>query len=83
MIFIIILIFIFFKNLSVSSEFTNWTNWTNRSGGGYLRYRNCERHDEDMTKVTVNRTKCNGSDVEEIGNGKLTAITMFVPKFCK
>ena len=62
------------KYLSVSSEFTNWTNWRNRKDGGYIRNRTCERHDEDLPKVAVDKTKCNGSDVEEMGNGKVAAI---------
>ena len=47
-----------------------------------MRNRTCERRDEDVAKVAVNKTKCNGSDVEELGNGKLTAtLTVLVPKF--
>lgn len=39
-----------------------------------MRNRTCERRDENVAKVAVNKTKCNGSDMEELGNGKLTAI---------
>ena len=54
-----------------------------------MRNRTCERRDEDVAKVAVNKTKCNGSDVEELGNGKLTAIEIlelylqyWFPNFC-
>lgn len=39
-----------------------------------MRNRTCERLDEELPKVAVNKTKCNGSDVEEIGNGNITAL---------
>ena len=54
-----------------------------------MRNRTCERRDEDVAKVAVNKTKCNGSDVEELGNGKLTAtetlelhLQYWFPNFC-
>lgn len=58
------------------SDFTDWSPWSNASDGkGYVRNRTCEVYD-GITIKKVDSSKCNGSEIEVIGNktGKILKV---------